>query len=458
MRGSPKSRGTSYAADKKSSVNAIDIQLTHDSVRRYDESMRNNKKAARPLKNSPSLLAARREFLLTSSRWSLATLGSSLLPVSAFAQIAPFGFWKQQSTLPTPTPTPPSTAALFAWGINTNGELGNETTTAKSSPTKIGALTTWSAVETGDRYILALQSDGTLWGWGYNAYGQLASSVTERSSPVQIGALTTWSKVSAGGAHALALQGGTLWSWGQGLLGALGSGNLLDRSSPVQVGALTTWASISAGANHSLAITTDGKLYAWGGNFSGQLGLGNTTTRSSPVQVGALTTWKQVSAATNNCTAAVTTDGKLFTWGTNADGQLGSGTRTARSSPVQVGTLTNWSKVAFGTGHMLAIKTDGTLWGWGYNTYGMVGDGSTISKSSPVQIGAMTDWAEITASGSYSLALKTNGTLWGWGDGFNGVLGNGSSSGSYSSPIQIGALTTWTYISAEGSLSAGITS
>tara|TARA_R110000765_G_scaffold359960_1_gene450272 strand:- start:112 stop:597 length:486 start_codon:yes stop_codon:yes gene_type:complete len=145
---------------------------------------------------------------------------------------------------------------------------------------------------------------------------------------------------------------GTIWMMGKGASGQNGQGNTDEFSSPVQVGALTTWSKISSGGWWVTALKTDGTIWAWGNNTSGQLGQGNTTNYSSPVQVGALTTWLQVAAGNYYNTGvvlAIKTDGALWAWGSGANGTLGQGNTTNYSSPVQVGSLTTWSKLAAGT-------------------------------------------------------------------------------------------------------------
>ena len=136
-----------------------------------------------------------------------------------------------------------------------------------------------------------------LWVWGFNAQGQLGDgTVINRSSPIQIGALTTWSQVSAGGYHTATIKtDGTLWTWGYNNAGQLGTTNVISRSSPVQVGALTTWSQVSAGKYTTTCVKTDGTLWTWGSNSNGQLGDGTIINRSSPVQIGALTKWSAVS-------------------------------------------------------------------------------------------------------------------------------------------------------------------
>jgi len=211
------------------------------------------------------------------------------------------------------------------------------------------------------------------------------------------------------------------------------------------VGALTTWSAIAAVDRHSLAIKTDGTLWAWGKNGNGQLGLGNITNYSSPKQVGALTTWLNVASGVNGeFSIAIKTDGTLWSWGRNNNGTLGLGNTTYYSSPKQVGALTTWSTIARNVYHTLATTTGGTLYAWGINTYGSLGQNNTTSYSSPKQVGALTTWLSVTAGGyASSIAIKTDGTLWGWGNNPQGVLGRGNLT-DYSSPVQLGALTSWT--------------
>ena len=183
---------------------------------------------------------------------------------------------------------------LYAWGLNSKGQLGLNDIANRSSPVQVDSLNTWHQITTGSLFNSAVKTNGTLWSWGYNNSGQLGqNNTTNRSSPVQIGALTTWSKVAAGYTHSLAIKtDGSLWSWGDNGYGKLGLGNVIPAfSSPVQVGALTTWSQVAGGRNFSLSIKTDGTIWGWGRNQNGQLGIGYDNQRISPVQVGALTTW-----------------------------------------------------------------------------------------------------------------------------------------------------------------------
>ena len=347
---------------------------------------------------------------------------------------------------------------IWTWGNNVSGQLGQSDVILRSSPVQVGILATWSKIAAGAPHVLSIKTDGNLWAWGANDQGNLGqntSGLTDKSSPVQIGTVaaetTNWSQVAGGASYFLATKtDGTMWAWGLGDNGQLGIniGNI-TRSSPVQVGALTTWSKLFSGGNNSLAIKTDGTLWTWGDNTYGNSGLNDASVkRSSPVQVGSGTTWNQIATGVDT-TLATKTDGTLWSWGRNQTGQLGDNTIVARSSPVQVGSLTTWSKVAAGIQHFIATKTDGTLWSFGYNSgFGQLGDNTILNRSSPVQIGALTTWSKIASSRFASLAAKTDSTLWVWGNNTNGQLGQddvnfgplGATVNHRSSPVQIGAL------------------
>ena len=295
---------------------------------------------------------------------------------------------------------------LWSWGENSLGQLGLNNATSYSSPKQVGALTTWLQVAAGYDHSIAVKTDNTLWAWGNNNFGQLGQSdTTIRSSPVQIGG-AVWSYVAGGNNFTVAIRtNGSIWAVGSNGQGQLGRGNITNYSNIVQIGALTTWSTAACGGQgHTIALKTDGTMWTWGYNFQGQLGLGNSgyyANRSSPTQVGALTTWSNV-AGGNTHTLAIQTSGTLWSFGNNTSGQLGQNNLTLRSSPVQVGSLTTWSKAALGANNFaMVVKTDGTLWSWGANGNGQLGLGNATSYSSPMQVGSLAVWS-VAAGGSNS--------------------------------------------------------
>ena len=344
------------------------------------------------------------------------------------------------------------TPELRSWGQNNYGynALGDNTTTNRSSPVQTAAGgTNWKQVSCGYYYAAAIKTDGTLWTWGHNSNGGLGdNTTTDRSSPVQTAAGgTNWKQVSGGQSHTAAIKtDGKLWTWGWNNTGQLGDNTLTDRLSPVQtIAGGTNWKQVAGGLYHTAAIKTNGELWSWGWNGVGQLGTNTAADRSSPVQtIAAGTNWKQVSCG-QSYTAAIKTDGTLWTWGFNNYGQLGDNTLTNRSSPVQTTAAgTNWKQVAGGAAHTAAINTTGELWTWGYNGGGQLGDNTDTSKSNPVQtIAGGTNWKQVAGGSNHTAAIKTDGTLWIWGHNSNGGLGDNTTT-DRSSPVQtIAGGTNW---------------
>lgn len=325
---------------------------------------------------------------------SMANLGDNTLTnkSSPIQTIAYGSNWKQASCNEKHSGAVKADGTLWLWGDNQIGQLGDNTRTTRSSPVQTVAFgSNWKQVAIGGQYYSsAIKTDGTLWCWGNNADGQLGiNSVTNLSSPQQTVAFgTNWKQISCGSTHTAAVKtDGTLWLWGSNLYGQLGDNSTTKRSSPVQTIALgTNWQQVSCGgSSHTAAIKADGTLWSWGNNTDGQLGDNTIVKRSSPVQTVAYgTNWKQVSCGYS--TFSVKTDGTLWCWGYNYFGGLGDNTTTYKSSPVQtIAYGTNWKQVACAGTYAAGIKTDGTLWTWGYNGYGNLGDNTTTNRSSPVQ-------------------------------------------------------------------------
>jgi len=217
--------------------------------------------------------------------------------------------------------------------------------------------------------------------------------------------------VTCGDYHTAAIKtDGTLWTWGgDSNSGSLGDNTAVSKSSPVQtVAGGTNWKQVSSGFIHTAAIKTDGTLWLWGNNIGyGALGDNTIVRKSSPVQtVAGGTNWKQVSSGWHN-TAAIKTNGTLWSWGIGSDGQLGDNTAVSKSSPVQtVAGGTNWKQVSIGVYQTAATKTDGTLWMWGLNSNGQLGDNTTVKKSSPIQtVAGGTNWKQVSSGSDQTAAI-----------------------------------------------------
>ena len=345
---------------------------------------------------------------------------------------------------------------LNAWGKNTSGLLGQNDTTQRSSPVQVPG-TTWQYLShtsgaNDTNHVFATKTDGTLWTWGNCGNGQLGqNSEVHRSSPIQLpGEWDGKNMIASGGSSFGIKTDGTLWAWGRNTsgYGRLGLNNKTSYSSPAQIPG-TTWSQIAANGFATMATKTNGTLWTWGNGNVGQLGINNQTNYSSPKQVPG-TTWSildnQMSGG-NNWQTAIKTDGTLWVWGYNNKGQLGQGEvgtgagglGGAKSSPVQVGSDTTWSKIISTNGGAAAIKTDGTLWAWGDNNYGLLGQNQAPAQlaalSSPTQITGTT-WANVHTNKQSIIAVKTDGSLWSWGYNGNGQLGIDNTT-AYSSPTKI---------------------
>ena len=362
-------------------------------------------------------------------------------------------------------------------GLNGMGAVSHPAT-KYSSPTQVGGDDWYegSFSRGNQTAAIAQKTDGSVYSWGSMSPGGTGgrnlpnADSSSRSSPVQIfsGPGTVGSLSSSGYHNAFYKKSnGELWCWGANGWGQLGLNDYTNRSSPIQLGTDTTWSNnLHSGGYNGMAVKTDGTLWTWGanapGDYAGALGQGNKTNYSSPKQVGTDTTWgteKGQGCSGTAMMACVKTDGTLWTWGQNPNGVLGLNNQTAYSSPKQV-PGTTWSRVTISTyGQTAAIKTDGTLWSWGYNGYGNLGHNSRTNYSSPKQVGTDTDWEKIFGQGPYvgrqMAAIKSDKTMyvWGWHGQEGGNLGlNQPNTTNVSSPTQLSG--HWRYAS-QGDYFAG---
>ena len=326
-----------------------------------------------------------------------------------------------------------SDGVLWAWGRNTSGELGvavNDTTD-RSVPTRVyGTATNWASVAASWYHSFGIRSDGTLWAWGENEYGQLGIGYQSwrATIPQRVGTASNWVAVSAGHTHTLGLRSdGTLWVWGSNLYGQMGSGKWSSDNvtSPAQLGTGTDWVAIAAGDFHSLAVRSDGTLWAWGYNNKGQLGLDSTSYSEPLTQVPGDVQWAKVDAE-YDYSMGIDRDGDLYSWGNNYKGILGLGDSTNRKSPALVGG--GWRGVYPARVHCLGVRSDGSLYGWGSGYDGALGLGenNTGTQTTPQLImGSSPAWVGGAGGDRWSVALRSDGTVWGFGWNGNGQLGLG---------------------------------
>ena len=356
---------------------------------------------------------------------------------------------------------------LWSWGYQGQGMLGlNEPQgDNKSSPTQIGTADDWRKIGykgAANEYTLCLRTDykpgsGTCYGWGQNNKGQLGlSNTVYRSSPTQTyqGSDWEWNEVASGNEISIGmLTSGKLHTWGNNNYGQLGLNQSTpttkdDPGSSLGPGWAVGTHKIAAGSYNCLAIKTDASLWTWGSNLYGALGLSESTPgndKSSPVQIPG--SWKSIHGCAQ-CFGGVKTDGTLWTWGNNANGNLGHNNKTQYSSPKQI-PGTEWQRASFGPSAGAFLKTTGELRMCGANNSGQLGQNSTTQYSSPRQVSGT--WTKIM-DGQYSHmgAIKSDGSLFVWGGNAQGQLGQNQNENAgaqnYSSPKQIPG----TYIDIQG--------
>ena len=402
---------------------------------------------------------------------------------------------------------------LYSWGNNEHGQLGDGTNLDKYTPVKMQPMTDWDSTSAGANHTIAINSDKELYAWGNNADGQLGDgATTSRSTPARIGTANNWAKISAGSNHTVAINSdGELYAWGDNADSQLGDGTTVNSNTPTRIGTANNWLFIGAGFNHTVAINSDGELYAWGNNSYGQLGDGTTTNKSIPTRIGNETNWSVVSSRYSH-TVAINSDGELYVWGDNSEGQLGDGTYDNKNNPILISIQDiKWSSAYSGAHYTIAVTSEGYLYSWGKNSEGQLGNGTNVSTNFPALISGIeannlfdisagiyghivflpcgfsppydpdtygcarlyvwgrnvfgqlgedaTDtgeipptplgdnpyWTNIAVGSYHTLGTDLLGRLYSWGNNSDGQLGDGTTT-SRSTPTRIGNKTAWSNV------------
>jgi alpha-tubulin suppressor-like RCC1 family protein len=309
----------------------------------------------------------------------------------------------------------------------------------------------------GGRHTMALLSDGTVWTWGSDYAGKLGDnqfcvSYTDDShdshvplqvhGPGNVGYLSSIVAISAGESHNMALRSdGTVWTWGWNYFGQLGNGTTNDAHTPIQVVGLSNVVAISGRAYHCMALKSDGTVWAWGWNINGQLGNGSADSNlhALPTQVIGLTNPATISAG-YAVGLALMSNGTVQIWGTSTYGELAQGEFGVHSyTPIPVPGISNVVSISSGFQEPEALKSDGTIWMWGYNNVGQLGDDTTNDTCVPAQVLDLTNMIFAGQTGDRdSCAIRADHTVWTWGRNYNGQLGIGTQDlVAHSLPVQM---------------------
>jgi alpha-tubulin suppressor-like RCC1 family protein len=346
-----------------------------------------------------------------------------------------------------------------SWGDGADDQLGNGTTASSALFGPVSGLTAGIVrVSAGGGHGLALRTDGTVWAWGTNASGQVGNGdLTNHATPVQVQGLTGVTAVAAGGAHSLALRSdGTVWAWGYNRWGQVGNGAIsVAQPTADEVTGLTSVIQIAAGEGFSMALRSDGTVWAWGDNSYGELGNGTTTRSTVPVEVSGLSGVTRIAAGAYGNSAFATSATikgvtRVWAWGDNRDGQLGDGTFTSHSTPELVTGIgaPGIADVSAGESFVVVLGTDGSIWGWGADEKGQLGNAPGQPVTRPLEtFGPRVGITQLAAGGNHTLALQANGTVLAWGYNVDGELGRGSTSDS-GSPGLVTGLTNVSQVSA----------
>ena len=352
----------------------------------------------------------------------------------------------------------------WCWGYNDNGQLGDGTQVSKRTPISVYGTKTFCRIQTAFYHTIAVDSSGNVWSWGEGTYGLLGNNATlSKITPVSVlGAVKTFCEIQ-GGPYAIAAdKNGRLWSWGENSQPTLAINVTGNRYTPVSVlGATKTFCKVAAGQVNGAGLTSGGRIWAWGYGFYGTVGDNSGADRRTPVSVaGAVKTFCHIAMSLHGM--GITRTGRIWCWGYNQYGQVGvlpgvAGTRIFTPMAV-IGTIKTFCKIAAGQLHSIAIDQYGKVWCWGYNGVGQLGNNSTLDQCSPVSVVETTTktFCKIAGGGNHTLAIDKNGRAWGWGTNANGMLGDNTTTNRCTPVSVAGTVKTFCEIAAGSQYSLAI--
>jgi len=355
-------------------------------------------------------------------------------------------------------------AAVYCWGANSYGQLGDGTTASRTSPVAVGGGLAFRAVSAGAYHTCGITNDGAAYCWGSNGDGRLGDgTATTRTSPAAVVGGLTFQAISAGGAYTCGLAtGGSMYCWGSNGRGQFGDGTMTGRSVPVVAGGRLAFRSVTTGDEHACGVTVAGTAVCWGSNAAGQVGDGSWM---APSPIGGGHVFQSVSAGVMH-SCGVTTSGVGMCWGDNQVGELGDGTTSFRATPAPVaGGLSFRSIVVAGPDqyylvdepqlHSCGIAAGGRAFCWGANQNGQLGDSTTTRRTTPVAVRGGLVFESLTVGTAHTCGLTPEGRAWCWGANGYGQIGDSTQTGR-TTPAAVAGNLTFRSLSAGGSRTCGI--
>ena len=357
----------------------------------------------------------------------------------------PAGAPRTDSAAADPNAGAPTFAAISAGGSTTCGALANDGgVVCWGSPSPTGAVlqgVLFEKISVGDGHTCGLTPAGEPFCWGSNSQGQLGDgSTTDRATPTAVKATQRFSEVSVGAGHTCALSAdGTAFCWGGNKYGQLGDGSRSNRNRPGLVRSTAGnqgFQSLAAGGSHTCGVTRGNKAYCWGDGFSGQVGNAMQDFAQEPFAVKTDLSFRGVVAGDRH-TCGLTTSGRVYCWGDNKQGQLGNETKDDRNIPDSVSTDQVFRSVAAGGQHTCGISTRRQLLCWGNNVDGRLGDGTRSARTVPAIAANGQAFSLVSAGSGHTCALMMNGHAMCWGGNARGQLGGGSTSSYSATPVVV---------------------
>ncbi len=321
--------------------------------------------------------------------------------------------------------------ALYCWGDGSDGRTGLLDTDPRVRPTRVSPTRAdFVDVCGGEEHSCALTEDSSVWCWGKNLHGELGlSDFKVRLEPTLLPNLKL-SRIACGGYNSCGLRSdGALFCWGDNFEGKIGQGDPFDSAdipTPTRVAPTRLFRDVGVGQGHVCAVAREGDLSCWGRNTDGQLGIASDEPQlRRPMPVASTLDFRRVAAGQRH-TCAIAVDGRLFCWGTNSVGSLGTNApdEALETAPVQVGSASDYTEIDVQWFHTCAVRGAGELSCWGRNVEGQLGVGDNSDRSAPARAGMELGFRSVSLGRFHTCALRGNDISC-WGSNELGELGLG---------------------------------